>query len=157
MWWPGHCFLLSCLRDRTWKEQRFVVAICSIWSALAEFIVFLCPASRLSKNVRAISLIALRFVLSLCVCARTLLLSASAAAVMDVGTRHVCATIGSTAKCWGEYIVGGEISPNWIFTVEPGTSKNPGARSLQAPHTRNKRRVRCFVQLRGWLPSLASL
>lgn len=31
-----------------------------------------------------------------------LVLPPSAAAVMDVGEEHVCATIGSTPKCWGE-------------------------------------------------------
>lgn len=36
----------------------------------------------------------------------TSFVSGSAMAVMDVGTRHVCATVGSTPKCWGEHHAG---------------------------------------------------
>lgn len=72
----------------------------------------------------------------------------SAMAVMDVGTRHVCATIGSTPKCWGEHFPPAQIekktpsqerlSPKnltkkinalpsrvWYFSVDPLASREP--------------------------------
>ncbi len=39
----------------------------------------------------------------------------SAMAVMDVGTRHVCATIGSTPKCWGEHFPPAQIEKKNTF------------------------------------------